>query len=64
MLVPTILPLGHLAAMVGVGALIVAERLERPAPARWELRSAPRVRRLVAALAARGGGKDRRIYAR
>jgi predicted metal-binding membrane protein len=64
MLVPTVLPLGHLAAMVGVGALIVAERLERPAPARWELRSAPRVRRLVAALAARGGGKDRRIYAR
>ncbi len=50
MLVPAVLPWGNLVAMAAVGALICAERLERPRPARWELRSVPRVRRLVAAL--------------
>jgi predicted metal-binding membrane protein len=53
MLVPTLLPRGHLVAMVGVAGLIFTERLERPRPARWGLRSVTRVRRVVAALSER-----------
>ena len=38
MLFPMMLPRGHVLAMAGVTALIVGERLEAPATARWRWR--------------------------
>ncbi|HEX3917024.1 MAG TPA: DUF2182 domain-containing protein [Caulobacteraceae bacterium] len=51
MLVPLLAPGAHLAAMAGVALWLLAERLDRPAPARWRLRTPAKALRLVAARA-------------
>jgi predicted metal-binding membrane protein len=48
MLVPLILPGGHIAAMIAVALLIFCERLERPAAPGWHWRGLGTVLRMVA----------------
>ena len=47
MLLPLLVPAGHLAAMVAVAILIVSERLDKPAPPVWRWRGLAKVRRTV-----------------
>jgi predicted metal-binding membrane protein len=48
MLVPLLLPSGHLAAMAAATVLIFCERLDDPAPVGWRWHGLGRVRRIVA----------------
>jgi|SRR5579864_1601162 len=47
MLLPLLLPSGHLAAMTAVAVLIFCERLDNPAPPSWRQRGLDRTRRIV-----------------
>ena len=49
MLVPMLVPGGHLLAMGVVTALVFAERLERPGPPRWRVRGFGKATRIVIA---------------
>lgn len=49
MLLPFLFPRGHVAAMAAVTLWLFCERIERPMPPRWELRSPVRAARIVAA---------------
>ena len=49
MLVPMLLPAGHLAAMAAVAILAFCERLEDPEPPTWKLRGPSKARRMMAA---------------
>jgi predicted metal-binding membrane protein len=49
MLLPILLPKGHLAAMAAVAVLVFCERLEDPEPPRWRLRGLGRANRIVIA---------------
>jgi predicted metal-binding membrane protein len=47
MLVPLILPGGHIAAMIALSVLVFCERLDRPAPPAWQWRGHGTAWRLV-----------------
>jgi predicted metal-binding membrane protein len=49
MLLPILVPEGHLLVMAGVAMLIFCERLEDPEPPRWKLRDLGKSRRMIAA---------------
>jgi predicted metal-binding membrane protein len=49
MLLPILLPQGHMAAMAASAVLIFCERLEDPGPPRWQLRGLGRASRIVIA---------------
>jgi predicted metal-binding membrane protein len=51
MLVPLLLPRGHVVAMVAATVLIVSERLEQPRPLRWQIRGAGKALRIAIAQA-------------
>jgi predicted metal-binding membrane protein len=51
MLLPMLLPHGHVIAMATVAVLIFSERLEQPMPPCWRWRGLGRVKRIVAAQA-------------
>lgn len=51
MLIPMLLPEGHLVAMAAVALLMFCERLEDPAPPQWKLRGFAKAARIVAARA-------------
>jgi hypothetical protein len=49
MLIPMLLPRGHVIAMAAATVLIVSERLEQPRPPCWRVRGAGKVLRIVVA---------------
>lgn len=49
MLLPMLLPEGHLAAMAAVAVFVYCERLEDPAPRVWKMRGLAKARRMTAA---------------
>lgn len=49
MLLPMLLPEGHLIAMAGVAILVFCERLEDPEPPRWKMRGLGKAGRMIAA---------------
>jgi hypothetical protein len=53
MLLPLLVPGGHLALMAGATAWLAAERLEAPAPPSWRMRLPERAARIAFTSAAR-----------
>jgi predicted metal-binding membrane protein len=49
MLIPMLLPRGHVIAMAAATVLIVSERLEQPRPLRWRMRGAGKALRILSA---------------
>jgi predicted metal-binding membrane protein len=49
MLIPMLLPHGHVIAMAAATVLIVSERLEQPRPLRWQVRGAGKALRILSA---------------
>jgi predicted metal-binding membrane protein len=49
MLIPMLLPRGHVIAMAAATVLIVSERLEQPRPLRWRVRGAGKALRILSA---------------
>jgi predicted metal-binding membrane protein len=49
MLLPMLLPRGHVAAMAAAGFVLFSERLERPAPPRWRWRFSSKLARMLIA---------------